>query len=180
MFVFFNKWLLGLQELLQPDSAQEKSHRWWWKVWKVLKSHKVQWTHKPPSIQHKLTPFGQMFSTHSIHPAYMQCSFFTRNHFVQEKSRTSVRCALTAARRAASWRGTWKPTAEWAKTFSRLTFMKRKNKNTDWLKFQCRFCEMPFSVASTLEKHMRKCVVGGKKPGLPPPHWAAGDQWWRW
>ena len=33
---------------------------------------------------------------------------------------------------------------------------------------------MPFSVASTLEKHMRKCVVGGKKPGLPPPHWAAG------
>merc|ERR550525_1782083 len=39
--------------------------------------------------------------------------------------------------------------------------------------FKCRFCEMPFSVASTLEKHMRKCVVGGKKPGLPPPHWAA-------
>ena len=25
--------------------------------------------------------------------------------------------------------------------------------------FQCRFCGMPFSVASTLEKHMRKCVV---------------------
>ena len=42
--------------------------------------------------------------------------------------------------------------------------------------FQCRFCEMPFSVASTLEKHMRKCVAGGKKPGLPPPHWAAGDE----
>ena len=35
---------------------------------------------------------------------------------------------------------------------------------------------MPFSVASTLEKHMRKCVAGGKKPGLPPPHWAAGDE----
>jgi hypothetical protein len=30
--------------------------------------------------------------------------------------------------------------------------------------FKCRFCEMPFSVASTLEKHMRKCVAGHKKP----------------
>lgn len=27
--------------------------------------------------------------------------------------------------------------------------------------FRCRFCDMPFSVASTLEKHMRKCVQGG-------------------
>ncbi|CAB4061608.1 BCL11A [Lepeophtheirus salmonis] len=25
--------------------------------------------------------------------------------------------------------------------------------------YKCRFCDMPFSVASTLEKHMRKCVV---------------------
>jgi hypothetical protein len=25
--------------------------------------------------------------------------------------------------------------------------------------YRCRFCEMPFSVPSTLEKHMRKCVV---------------------
>ena len=29
---------------------------------------------------------------------------------------------------------------------------------------KCRFCEMPFSVASTLEKHMRKCGGGKKKP----------------
>ena len=28
--------------------------------------------------------------------------------------------------------------------------------------FKCRFCEMPFSVASTLEKHMRKCIVHQK------------------
>ena len=27
--------------------------------------------------------------------------------------------------------------------------------------YKCRFCEMPFSVASTLEKHMRKCVASG-------------------
>ena len=53
--------------------------------------------------------------------------------------------------------------------FPKLTTEELKN-------FQCRFCEMPFSVASTLEKHMRKCVAGGKKPGLPPPHWAAGDE----
>ena len=53
--------------------------------------------------------------------------------------------------------------------FLKLTTEELKN-------FQCRFCEMPFSVASTLEKHMRKCVAGGKKPGLPPPHWAAGDE----
>ena len=26
--------------------------------------------------------------------------------------------------------------------------------------YKCRFCEMPFSVASTLEKHMRKCANG--------------------
>jgi len=25
--------------------------------------------------------------------------------------------------------------------------------------YRCRFCDMPFSVPSTLEKHMRKCVV---------------------
>ena len=25
--------------------------------------------------------------------------------------------------------------------------------------YRCRFCEMPFSVPSTLEKHMRKCVI---------------------
>jgi len=25
--------------------------------------------------------------------------------------------------------------------------------------YHCRFCKMPFSVPSTLEKHMRKCVV---------------------
>ena len=31
--------------------------------------------------------------------------------------------------------------------------------------YKCRFCEMPFSVASTLEKHMRKCAVGGGNSG---------------
>ena len=25
--------------------------------------------------------------------------------------------------------------------------------------YKCKFCDMPFSVPSTLEKHMRKCVV---------------------
>ena len=30
--------------------------------------------------------------------------------------------------------------------------------------FKCRFCEMPFSVANTLEKHMQKCAGGQKKP----------------
>ena len=34
--------------------------------------------------------------------------------------------------------------------------------------YKCRFCEMPFSVASTLEKHMRKCVAAGP-PGLKKP-----------
>jgi hypothetical protein len=29
--------------------------------------------------------------------------------------------------------------------------------------YRCRFCEMPFSVPSTLEKHMRKCVVNQGK-----------------
>merc|ERR1712038_1259276 len=28
--------------------------------------------------------------------------------------------------------------------------------------FKCRFCDMPFSVASTQEKHMRKCIVHQK------------------
>lgn len=27
--------------------------------------------------------------------------------------------------------------------------------------YRCKFCGMPFSVASTLEKHMRKCVEKG-------------------
>lgn len=31
--------------------------------------------------------------------------------------------------------------------------------------FRCRFCDMPFSVPSTLEKHMRKCVVNQKTAG---------------
>ena len=31
--------------------------------------------------------------------------------------------------------------------------------------YKCRFCEMPFSVASTLEKHMRKCVAAGGQGG---------------
>ena len=35
--------------------------------------------------------------------------------------------------------------------------------------FKCRFCEMPFSVASTLEKHMRKCVVNQNKGGQQRP-----------
>ena len=30
--------------------------------------------------------------------------------------------------------------------------------------YKCRFCAMPFSVASTLEKHMRKCVVNSQNP----------------
>jgi hypothetical protein len=34
--------------------------------------------------------------------------------------------------------------------------------------YKCRFCDMPFSVASTLEKHMRKCVVSKKHPGAWP------------
>jgi len=29
--------------------------------------------------------------------------------------------------------------------------------------YRCRFCDMPFSVPSTLEKHMRKCVVNQGK-----------------
>lgn len=29
--------------------------------------------------------------------------------------------------------------------------------------YRCRFCDMPFSVPSTLEKHMRKCVVSQGK-----------------
>jgi len=36
----------------------------------------------------------------------------------QERSRTSVRCARTAAHRVASWRAIWKPTVGWAKIFS--------------------------------------------------------------
>ena len=31
--------------------------------------------------------------------------------------------------------------------------------------YKCRFCEMPFSVASTLEKHMRKCANGAAHHG---------------
>ncbi|KAK2707769.1 E3 ubiquitin-protein ligase ZFP91-like isoform X2 [Artemia franciscana] len=31
---------------------------------------------------------------------------------------------------------------------------------------KCRFCDMPFSVPSTLEKHMRKCVVQQKRAAL--------------
>ena len=31
--------------------------------------------------------------------------------------------------------------------------------------YRCRFCEMPFSVPSTLEKHMRKCVVNQNNKG---------------
>ena len=31
--------------------------------------------------------------------------------------------------------------------------------------YKCRFCEMPFSVASTLEKHMRKCAAGNGSAG---------------
>ncbi|XP_076464151.1 LOW QUALITY PROTEIN: BCL11 transcription factor A-like [Babylonia areolata] len=32
--------------------------------------------------------------------------------------------------------------------------------------FRCRFCDMPFSVPSTLEKHMRKCVENNRDAGL--------------
>jgi hypothetical protein len=35
--------------------------------------------------------------------------------------------------------------------------------------FKCRFCAMPFSVTSTLEKHMRKCIVNNQKPKLLSP-----------
>lgn len=35
--------------------------------------------------------------------------------------------------------------------------------------YKCRFCEMPFSVASTLEKHMRKCVATGAGALKKPP-----------
>ena len=34
--------------------------------------------------------------------------------------------------------------------------------------FRCRFCDMPFSVASTLEKHMRKCLVTAQQLKTPP------------
>ncbi|GIY91280.1 hypothetical protein CDAR_371461 [Caerostris darwini] len=32
--------------------------------------------------------------------------------------------------------------------------------------YRCRFCDMPFSVPSTLEKHMRKCVVNQNAGGV--------------
>ena len=35
--------------------------------------------------------------------------------------------------------------------------------------YKCRFCEMPFSVASTPEKHMRKCVATGAGALKKPP-----------